>query len=126
MAPARTELDPGTIEAIAARVAELIEERAPARTPLVDAAELARVLGVERGWVYRRAARLGAIRPGAPLRFDVDAVLAGLPRIEEAPDLTSLLRRPRRRRPRRLPPFPDVELLPLPEPEPTGPTRRPR
>jgi hypothetical protein len=117
---APTVLDPATIEAIAARLAELIEVRAPARTPLVDAAELARVLGVERGWVYRHAAKLGAIRlgdrAGAPLRFDVDAVLAGLPRIDEAPDLTSLLRRPRRRRPRRLPPFPDVELLPLPEP----------
>jgi hypothetical protein len=120
MEPTRTELDPATIEAVAARVADLIEERAPARTPLADAAELARVLGVERGWVYRRAARLGAIRlgdrPGAPLRFDVDAVLAGLPRIDEAPDLTSLLRRPRRRRSRRPPPLPDVELLPLPEP----------
>jgi hypothetical protein len=61
MEPALTELDPATVEAIAARVAELIAERAPARTPLVDPAELARVLGVERDWVYRHAARLGAI-----------------------------------------------------------------
>lgn len=130
MEPTRTELDPGTIEAIAARVAELVEERAPARTPLVDAAELARLLGVERDWVYRHAARLGAIRlgdrPGARLRFDVDAVLAGLPRPGGAPGPTSPARRPRRRRPRRLPPLADVELLPLPVPGPPGPTRKPR
>jgi hypothetical protein len=47
--------------------------RPPAR-PLVDAAELARVLGASRSFVYAHANRLGAIRlgdgPRARLRFD--------------------------------------------------------
>jgi hypothetical protein len=130
MEPTRAELDPATIEAIAGRVAELLDERNPARASLVDAADLARVLGVERDWVYRHAARLGAIRlgdrPGARLRFDVDAVLAGLPRLGEAPDPASPTRRPSRRRRRRLPPLADVELLPLPVPGLPVPTRKPR
>lgn len=43
-------------------------------TQLVDAAELALVLGVSRGWVYENADRLAAVRlgsgPRARLRFD--------------------------------------------------------
>lgn len=69
-------LDPDDVEAIAARVAELL--RTSAGTPrYVDAAELARTLGVDREWVYAHAAELGAIRLGRPqgrLRFDLEHV----------------------------------------------------
>jgi hypothetical protein len=67
------------IEALALRVAELLEERG-ARRPsgaLVDAAELARRFGTDRSWVYSHASKLGAIRlgdgPKARLRFDPEA-----------------------------------------------------
>jgi hypothetical protein len=66
------------------RLAELIAERAqPSTRPrLVDAADLARQLSVERSWVYEHANELGAVRlgtgPKAPLRFDPDRALAAL------------------------------------------------
>ncbi len=45
---------------------------------LVDAAEVARRLGVERSWVYAHADEIGGIRlgngPRARLRFDPDTV----------------------------------------------------
>src|SRR3954467_4604125 len=73
-------LDPDDIEALARRVAELLRASTSASEPLVDAAELARILGVDRDWVYARANRLGAVRlgdgPKAPLRFDVRRVRA--------------------------------------------------
>ncbi len=71
-------LDPSDVEAIARRVAELLA--APSRVRAVryiDAAELARVLSVERDWVYAHARQLGAIRLGDPhgrLRFDLQHV----------------------------------------------------
>lgn len=67
-------LDPADIEQIARRVAELIG--APLSDPaprFVDAAHVARLLGVERDWVYEHAHQLGGIRLGGPrgrLRFD--------------------------------------------------------
>jgi hypothetical protein len=68
-------LDPADIEAIATRVAELTAgQRAEPAVRYLDAARLARMLGVEPGWVYANASRLGAIRLGGPkgrLRFDV-------------------------------------------------------
>lgn len=72
-------LDPADVEAIAQRVAELLTTTLPASEHVryVDAAHLARVLGVERDWVYAHARRLGAIRLGGPqgrLRFDLDHV----------------------------------------------------
>jgi hypothetical protein len=67
--------DPELAETIARRVVELLRgkeaEERPAR--LVDAATLARELGVEREWVYAHAEQLGAVRLGGPhgrLRFD--------------------------------------------------------
>jgi hypothetical protein len=66
-------------EAAVRRVLEALGERA---TPpaLVDAAELARVLGVSRDTVYQHAARLGARRVGdgrrPRLRFDVAQAVA--------------------------------------------------
>ncbi len=66
-------LDAGTVEAISRRVAELL--RAASLPGDVDAATVARVLGVERDWVYRRAERLGARRLGGErgrLRFNLE------------------------------------------------------
>jgi hypothetical protein len=76
-------LDPADIEQIAQRVADLT--RSSQMLPpgqYVDAAELARLLGVERDWVYAHADALGAIRLGGPrgrLRFDLQSVQQSLP-----------------------------------------------
>ena len=73
-------LQPEEIEAIAQRVAELLADRlAPpaARERLVDAVQLAELLGVERDWVYAHATQLGGVRLGGPkgrLRFDLNMV----------------------------------------------------
>lgn len=75
-------LDADDIEQIARRVADLIGARgASSRQPVtaepaprfIDAAAVARLLGVERDWVYEHAQQLGGIRLGGPrgrLRFD--------------------------------------------------------
>lgn len=106
-------LDAGDIEAIAHRVAELLGDPASTRAVrYVDAAHVARTLGVDREWVYAYADQLGAIRLGGPhgrLRFDLHHVtrtLAGA--APERP--TRPASRPRRRAPRS--PAAGVELLP--------------
>jgi len=68
-------LDPDDVEAIAARVVELLEG-ASARAPrLATAEEVAEALGVTRTWVYANQKRLQAVRlgvgPRARLRFDL-------------------------------------------------------
>jgi hypothetical protein len=69
-------LDDDDIEAVAARVVEMLrrEQRPRAAPDLVDAATLARTLNVDRDWVYAHARELGAVRlgdgPKARLRFD--------------------------------------------------------
>lgn len=75
--PEGLRLDPETVEEIAQRVAELLRgEKAPAG--LVDAATVARALGLSRATVYERADDLGAVRlgegPRARLRFDLAEV----------------------------------------------------
>jgi hypothetical protein len=75
MASARIKLDPQAVEAIARRVVERLQGKATAASSeLVDAAELARRLGVDRSWVYTHAIKLGAIKLGGGrrlrLRFD--------------------------------------------------------
>lgn len=76
--PAGVRLEPGQLVELAELVADLVVERleAPAPGGLVDAATLARLLGVERGFVYRHADELGAVRlgdgPRARPRFDVE------------------------------------------------------
>lgn len=64
---------PAVAEVVAQRVLELVEERP--RNGLVDAAELAALLGVDRDWIYEHGERLGAIRlgdgPRPRLRFEV-------------------------------------------------------
>jgi len=92
-------LDDEDIEAIANRVAELLNQR-PTPARLVDAATLARILGVERDWIYAHAIRLGAIRlstPAGRLRFDPDHALHAL---RQPPDrvASGRARRPRHRR----------------------------
>jgi hypothetical protein len=78
--PTAMNLDADDIEAVAARVVELLEQRDDSASRLVDAATPARTLRVDRDWVYARARQLGAIRlgdgPKAPLRFDVRLVRA--------------------------------------------------
>lgn len=75
-----TRLDPETIEAIARRVAELIDGSALPR--LLTAAEIADRLSVSESWVRENADRLGAVRlaDGARprLRFDPERVADAL------------------------------------------------
>jgi hypothetical protein len=68
-------LDADSVDAIARRVVELLHGE-DVVCELVDAAEVARRLGVDRAWVYDHADELGAIRLGKEeskrprLRFD--------------------------------------------------------
>ena len=94
-------LDADDIEAVAARVVELLVEQTGVPGRYVDAATVARTLGVDRDWVYSRARQLGAVRlgdgPKARLRFDIERVRAAL--AEAAPDeLPPPDEPPRRRR----------------------------
>ena len=98
------------VEAIASRVVELLASLELATTSaLVDAATLARELGVSRAYVYEHATELGAVRlgsgPKARLRFNPERVLEGLSPQPFTPTATS----PTRRRPQRS----RVELLPI-------------
>ena len=74
-------LDREDIEAIAQRLVQLVD-RSTDRAELVGVEEVARHLGVSGGWVYRNADRLGALRVGRRLRFD----LAEVDRLLAAPD----------------------------------------
>lgn len=74
-------LEAETVEAIAQRVAELLDPPPPAPPPsraLLSAAQVAAFYGVDRGWVYEHAEELGACRLGdgqrPRLRFDPDLV----------------------------------------------------
>lgn len=60
-------LHPESVEAIARRLAELLEDgpAEPAVGELVDAAAVARRFGLHRSTVYERADEFGAIRIGA-------------------------------------------------------------
>ena len=62
---------PTVARAVAERVLALIDE--DQANELVDAAVLARVLGVDREWVYEHADQLGAIRLGAGRRPGSDS-----------------------------------------------------
>jgi len=100
--------DADLIEAIARRVAELLhEDPRPDRQSagLIDAAELARRLGMDRSWVYSHAAELGAVRlgtgPNARLRFDPERATRALNPVGDPPARTEPRRQAVRRRPRR-------------------------
>ncbi len=92
-------LRPEDIEAIARRVAELLGAAELSHGPLVDAAELARLLGIERSWVYTHAIELGAVKLGGGsrprLRFDPRLALE---RIRRGAVQDESGRRPPRRR----------------------------
>jgi hypothetical protein len=100
-------LDPRDVEAIARRVAELVDAArppAPSAVRYVDAAEVARTLGVERDWVYAHARQLGAMRLGGTqgrLRFDLREVTRALADRQREPNAEAPApRSPRGRRPR--------------------------
>lgn len=101
--PVAMRLDPADIEQIARRVVDLMaatpSQEAPAGQ-FVDAAQLAKLLGVTRDWVYTHANVLGAIRLGGPqgrLRFDLQRVREAWP-APDARGAQTATRRPRRRR----------------------------
>jgi hypothetical protein len=83
-------LAPNEIEAIAQRVAELIEgpKSSMGKPRLGTAKELADALGVERKWVYANQERLRVIRlgqgPRARLRFDLERAAEGLAAVEDS------------------------------------------
>ncbi len=106
-------LDDDAIEAVARRVAELLDaRRAPAS--YLSTAAVAQMLDVSEEWVRDHAAEFGAVRLGdrgrGQLRFEHERVWRALDerRLEAAPRRRS----PRRARPRAA----GVRLLPLPEP----------
>lgn len=76
--PSGAGLDEASLEALARRVVELIrnESNPPVDRRMVDAATLARELGVERSWIYAHRQELGGIQLGTGseprLRFDVE------------------------------------------------------
>lgn len=95
-------LDDDQIEHVAGLVAERLGRTPSPPSPLVDARELARLLGVSRSVVYHHARDLGAIRIGAGergrLRFDpVVAMRAAHTRFSTESTATSPTR-PRRPR----------------------------
>jgi hypothetical protein len=109
-APA-TVLDAGDIEAIAARVAELLDRQIP---KLLKADEVARLLAVDVAFVYAHQHELGVLRLPSKgrrpaLRFDRDAVLELLRRRAEQSVPAPA---PRRGRARRRTEQTSVELLP--------------
>ena len=89
MASNRIKLDPETIDAIARRAVELLEQRGLRKRELVDAAELARSFGIERSWVYTHAIELGAIKLGGGakprLRFDPEIAARVLRKVDGKP-----------------------------------------
>jgi hypothetical protein len=107
------ELSASAINAIASRVVEMLESR-PAPSVLIDAAEVARRLGVTRGWVYEHASELGALRLGdgecPRLRFDPERVTSALAIRHAPPPQVS---EPARTRSRPHRPNHDVPLLPV-------------
>jgi predicted DNA-binding transcriptional regulator AlpA len=103
------------IEAIAVRTAQLLREQEPfPRTGLVDVDQVARVLSMERSWVYEHKLELGAVRLGGALRFEAAAVHAHVRRCRLAAPAGEAAPA-RHRGPRHLEVVRGVELLPLPD-----------
>lgn len=106
-------LDDDDIEAIANRVAEKLRPRADG---LVGVQDVARALGMSRGWVYRNADVLGARRIGAgrkpPLRFDLAVTLERAQGLGIGARVADVAPPPRPRgRPPRGPLPPGVEMI---------------
>ena len=102
-------LAPESVEAVARRVADLLRGEEVGGGELIDAAEVARRFGVSTTFVYRHAARLGAVRlgdgPRARLRFDPSTVSEALKAAEPSPPTSTRRRRTTERG--------SVELLPV-------------
>ncbi len=110
-------LDHQDIEMIAARIVDLLREQQPdGEQRFVDAATVARKLGVDRDWVYAHSAELGGVRLGGEhgrLRFDLEAIRRRLaaPAPKRAPERTrSARRKPPRKRGSGVDLLPYVEL----------------
>jgi hypothetical protein len=110
------------VEQTALRVVELLREEpapAPSRSPLVDAATVARALGISRSTVYGHAAELGAVPigdgPKPRLRFDLDRARQAWGSRSEGEGSGALqpARRRRSRRPPRRVTGTGVPLLPV-------------
>jgi hypothetical protein len=118
-------LDAVDIERIAERVVGLLAEAervtpvAPAR--FVDAATFARLLSVDREWVYAHAEQLGAVRLGGErgrLRFDLAALDQRLERVGPTP--TRSAGRARGREQRSAPPLIPYAQQPATDREPAA------
>jgi hypothetical protein len=97
-------LDPDDIERIAASVARRLTDglHPDGERRFVDAATLARLLDVERDWIYRHAGELGGVRLGGPrgrLRFDLNALGDRLTPAAPGPSGRPARRAPPRRQP---------------------------
>jgi len=119
-------LEPEDVEAIAARVVELLLGQPPFASRAADAATVARALGVDRGWVYAHAEELGATRLGGGrgrLRFDLARILRDLATADASARVPMGRSRPATRRARRQAPKRrrgDVDLIPYAEVRSTG------
>ena len=121
MTEKRIRLDPVAVEAVARKVVELLEQRGVQKRALVDAAELARLFGIERSWVYSHAIELGVVKlgdgPKPRLRFDPEVAARVLRRVGDGsaanPPARSGERADRPRWTRR----PGAKLLPVEGPE---------
>jgi hypothetical protein len=82
--------NPGVVEAIAQRVAELLRADLGISPRLLTPNQVAERFGVSRTWVYEHAEELGAVRlgagPKAHLRFDANHVARAIaPRASNGP-----------------------------------------
>jgi hypothetical protein len=97
----RGRLDPRDITLIANAVAERLSTEAASRDSLIDAAGVARLVGMDREWVYRHAAELGGKKFGngrnARWRFD-PKVAAGFAGVRHAEPSAPRRRAARRQR----------------------------
>jgi hypothetical protein len=122
-------LDAQDIDAIAEAVAARLGAELESQPRFIDAAAVARLLGVERDWVYEHAEQLGGIRLGGPrgrLRFDRQMMLARLSdTTTPTTGLNSLDRRKKRPRGGATPPGLDTgRMVPMPEQNRTRAGRR--
>lgn len=88
------------VERVARRVIELLDERGPG-APLVDAEQLAEILGVSRSTVYGHADSWGALKVGGVLRFDWREVKERLRQVKPKPKAAPAKRGPGRPRKQR-------------------------
>ncbi|MBW8060731.1 MAG: hypothetical protein FVQ78_10540 [Solirubrobacterales bacterium] len=125
MASPRIKLNRETVEAIARRAVELLEQRGLQQRELVDAAELARRFGIERSWVYTHAIELGAVKLGSGpkprLRFDPQIAARVLRRVGEEPAADPPARSGKRAGQPSGSEGSDVRLLPIRSPGENGP-----